>query len=309
MPRRSVAAAREVATACHLCGAPALPLFAARDYEHGVPGEWRLARCSACALVFLDPLPAAAEIGGFYPPDYSAYNSDTIISWMSRVVYAQDAKRIAALTGRSGRILDVGCGNGAALLALKKRGSWELHGVEIDAAAAERARKLGLPVQTGELTDCTFPEASFDLIRMGHVIEHARDPLAILRRAYALLKTGGVLFGETPNTDCLDFRLFGRYWGALHVPRHIVLFDDANLRRALAESGFRDVRMSWRLRTVGWSAGIQNFLADRCGLKVPPSGRVRWYALLIAPFLPVTLLQAAVHKTATVAFTAGKPAG
>jgi hypothetical protein len=41
---------------------------------------------------------------------------------------------------------------------------------------------------------------------------------------------------------------------------------------------------------------------------VPANGRVRWYPLLIAPFLPVTVLQALVSRTATMAFVARKPA-
>ena len=61
-----------------------------------------------------------------------------------------------------------------------------------------------------------------------------------------------------------------------------------------------------RLRTVGWSAGIQNWLADR-GLRVPANGRVRWYPALIAPFLPVTVLQSLVSRTATMAFVARRP--
>jgi 2-polyprenyl-3-methyl-5-hydroxy-6-metoxy-1,4-benzoquinol methylase len=142
---------------------------------------------------------------------------------------------------------------------------------------------------------------------MGHVVEHFREPVQALRRAYALLRPGGILYGETPNVDCLDFRLFGRYWGALHFPRHITLFDARTLRRALGDTGFTAIRLSSRLRTVGWSAGIQNLLADRFGLRVPPNGRVRWYPALILPFLPVTALQSLRGQTATVAWTARKP--
>ena len=69
-----------------------------------------------------DPLPDPGVVGSFYLPAYSAYNSDTSISWMSRVVFVQDARRISQMVSRDGRILDVGCGNGAALLALGRLG-------------------------------------------------------------------------------------------------------------------------------------------------------------------------------------------
>ena len=268
---------------------------------------WKIVRCSSCGLLAQDPLPNAIDIGGFYPPSYSAYNSGTLISWMSRMVFVQDARRISRLVPQGGSILDVGCGNGAALLAIGEMGFTRLAGLEINPAAVQRARDSGLDVRCGELLDADFPDSSFDLIRMGHVIEHVLDPVATLRRAYRLLKPGGILMGETPNTDCLDFSIFKKYWGALHIPRHIFIFNDRNLRQALEKSNFVDVEMSYGLRTVGWSAGIQNLLADRAGLPIPPSGRIAWYSLLIALFLPFTLAQAIFGKTATVAFRARKP--
>jgi SAM-dependent methyltransferase len=290
-----------------LCGSGDLAeLYCARDYEHGVPGEWQVAQCRACGFCCQDPLPAPEVIPSFYPRDYAPYTSDSVIDWLFKMVYWVDARRIRKLIGPSGRVLDVGCGNGAALLALKGQGEWDLWGVEIDPAAAEFARSRGLNVQTGDLLNADLPAGGFDLIRMGHVLEHVPDPVENLKRAYNLLRPKGLLFGETVNTDCLDSRLFGKYWGGLHLPRHIVFFDRHNLAHTLERIGFSDVRTMPRLRTVGWSAGIQNFLVDRIGLKVPRNGRVQWYILLIIPFLPVTLLQSIVHRTAAMAFLGRK---
>lgn len=294
---------------CNICNSSRWDaLFCAKDYEHGVPGAWKIVQCSSCGLVAQDPLPVQSEIAGFYPSSYSAYNSDTIISWMCRVVFALDARRISRLVPKNASILDVGCGNGMGLLAMRRLGFTRLAGLEIDPTAAQAAKASGLDVRCGELLDTDFADASFDLIRMGHVIEHVLDPMATLDRAYRLLKPGGVLMGETPNTDCLDWRIFKKYWGALHIPRHIFIFNDINLRRALQRANFHEIKMGFGLRTVGWSAGVQNLLADRAGLHIPPSGRVSWYTALIAIFLPFTLTQAAFGKTATVAFQARKPA-
>ncbi|MGH8129233.1 MAG: class I SAM-dependent methyltransferase [Steroidobacteraceae bacterium] len=296
-------------TPCPLCASLAQrPAFAARDYEHGVVGEWSIARCDACGLYFQAPLPHPAQIPSFYPPSYSAYNSDTLISLLFRFIYRLDARRVAKLIGRTGRVLDIGCGNGSALLQLRKRGRWQLCGLEFDESAAAKARERGLDVRSGDVLDCDFPDRSFDLIRMGHVIEHVVDPAATISRVYSLLKPGGVLYGETPNTNCLDFRIFGRYWGALHAPRHLTFFNSANLHKLLTDTGFSEIRIAPRLRTVGWSCGIQNLLADKGAVKVPDTGRVPWYVLLIVPFLPVTLLQSLFGTTATIAFIARKPA-
>lgn len=222
-------------------------------------------------------------------------------------VFWNDARTINKMTNGKGTILDIGCGDGGALLALQKLGDFKLYGLEQDPVAAERAQKQGLDVRSGDLMAAGYAERLFDLVRMGHVIEHVTNPAEILRRTFDLLKTGGVLFGETPNTESIDARFFKRYWGCLHIPRHTVLFGRSNLKRALQDAGFTDIVLSPRLRTVGWSASIQNILVDRFKLPIPPSGRVQWYILLILAFLPFTAVQALFGNTGSIAFFARKP--
>jgi hypothetical protein len=101
---------------CELCGGrETVPMFRARDYEHRVPGEWSVVRCARCGFMFLSPMPAEAELPSFYPPSYSAYQSNTLFSRIFRFVYRLDARRIRRLIGERGRLLDVGSGNGEAL--------------------------------------------------------------------------------------------------------------------------------------------------------------------------------------------------
>ena len=294
---------------CDLCRSDrhAEPVLEAADYEYGVAGGFTLSRCRACDFYYQTPRPARDVIPSYYPPTYAVYGDDPVVGWLFRATFWLDARRVSRLIGPRGRVLDVGCGAGGALSALSRAGDWEVFGLELDAEAAREANRRGFKVQQGDLVDSDFEPGSFDLIRMGHVIEHVRDPRATLRRAWELLRPGGILFGETPNIDCWDFRIFGRYWGALHFPRHIALFSPETIRRACEQTGFVETRIVSRLRTVGWSAGIQNWLADRAGLHVPANGRVRWYPVLIAPFLPVTMVQSLVSRTATMAFTCRRP--
>jgi len=305
---RSVQDAQLTGAVCDLCRSDrhAVPVLEAADYEYGVPGRFTLSHCTACDLYYQTPRPDRDVLPTYYPPTYAVYGDDPVVGWLFRLTYWLDARRVARLIGPRGRVLDVGCGAGGALTALAGAGKWEVCGLELDVEAARHAAQLGFNVRQGDLVDTDFPPESFDLIRMGHVIEHVRDPIATLQRAWQLLRPGGTLFGETPNIDCWDFRLFARYWGALHFPRHIALFSPETITRACEQAGFVGTRIIPRLRTVGWSAGIQNWLADR-GLRVPANGRVRWYPALIAPFLPVTVLQSLVSRTATMAFVARRP--
>lgn len=103
--------------------------------------------------------------------------------------------------GRSGRLLDVGCGLGFFLKAMASHKNWESFGYEISPAAVRYAReKLGLSnVICGRPEDAVLTQNSFDIITMWDVMEHLLRPDPLLRRCHALLKEGGICFVYTPN--------------------------------------------------------------------------------------------------------------
>jgi len=134
-----------------------------------------------------------------------------------RWYYAADPKR------RGGRALDVGSGAGQTL-ALFERFGWEAVGMDISPQAAAAARRSGHRVIQGELHPTSFPEGSFDLIWMCHVLEHAHDPRAMLMAAQRLLKPSGVAVVEIPIAEGLIPWLFGEYNLQWECPRHLVHF-------------------------------------------------------------------------------------
>ena len=285
------------------------PILDAEDYEYGVPGLFHLGQCCACGLHFQVPRPLPFWIPSFYPDGYVTYvESGSVLSrWLVRGYYAREARVMAALIGNSGHVLDVGCGAGLALEVFGQRRHWTLTGVELDSRSVRSAQRRGLEVLEGSFEEATLEPASFDLIRMSHYLEHVRDPLLNLERARTLLKPGGILYVEIPSIESWDFAVWGRYWGALHFPRHLIFPARRHMRTLLAQAGFTLVVVKARFRTCGWSAGIQNFLHDRWGLRVPPvGGRVAWYPLLVGLCLPLSLLQALCGRPGALAYIARK---
>jgi SAM-dependent methyltransferase len=142
-------------------------------------------------------------------------------------------------------VLDIGCGDGAFLRRLVAAGwTGPVHGFEPGHAAAERARARGLVIEekTFEQLDA---EAEFDLIVMRHVIEHVREPRAVLDRVHRALKGGGLAYIATPDERALSARLFGRYWHGYDPPRHLWVFRPDGIRRLLEEAGFDVVEERW----------------------------------------------------------------
>jgi SAM-dependent methyltransferase len=90
---------------------------------------------------------------------------------------------------RPASIIDVGCGNGANLVAIHRaEPAIALHGLDISHEAIDVARAR-VPDATFEVLDVRSgrtPEASYDLVLSSQVIEHVPDDDAFLRMVRAL---------------------------------------------------------------------------------------------------------------------------
>lgn len=107
--------------------------------------------------------------------------------------------------GPGTRVLDLGCGRGEVLLACHRAGA-RVAGIDSSAAAVEITREtldgIDADVRQGDVTRLPWPDASFDAVLSGDVIEHLvpEDAAAMLREAHRVLRPGGRLVLHTaPN--------------------------------------------------------------------------------------------------------------
>lgn len=99
------------------------------------------------------------------------------------------------------KVLEVGCGAGNTLAYLKKLGSKETFGIELDPQAADEAREKvdHLLVGDVEQLDLSYQKEIFDCIIFGDILEHLRDPWRVLERVTVFLKHGGQVVASIPN--------------------------------------------------------------------------------------------------------------
>jgi 2-polyprenyl-3-methyl-5-hydroxy-6-metoxy-1,4-benzoquinol methylase len=157
------------------------------------------------------------------------------------------------ITGRSGRLLDMGSGLGFFVKAMAAHPSWEAHGCEISPAAVKYAREqLGLKnVVCTRLQDAELPAGSFDIVTMWDVIDHILHPDPLLSRCHSLLKQDGVLFIRTPNVPVQLLRArVAQALGAiradakyLQASDHAHYYSAPSIRRLLERNGFADVAL------------------------------------------------------------------
>jgi 2-polyprenyl-3-methyl-5-hydroxy-6-metoxy-1,4-benzoquinol methylase len=261
---------------CVVCGAEG-SAFHRGLRDRLLPGAqaWDFSRCPRCGLLWLDPMPIAADLArayghGYYTHDDSepertwyrrayyflrggyvawrwGYGRETVPRWQRllgalMVLYPRrradmdfSAMHLPARPG--GRLLEVGCGGGRALRVLEELG-WQAEGVDFDPDAVEIARRRGLDVRQGTLGEARYPDGRFHAVVMSHVIEHLPDPRALLRECHRILAADGTLVVITPNAGSWGHSLFGPHWFSLEPPRHAMVFGAANLRRMVEEEGF-----------------------------------------------------------------------
>jgi 2-polyprenyl-3-methyl-5-hydroxy-6-metoxy-1,4-benzoquinol methylase len=146
-------------------------------------------------------------------------------------------KEIAKNGQQKGTMLDVGAATGFFLDIARSEG-WETYGIELSRYAAEVARGKGLRVSAGTTDDCDFPPGFFDVVTAWDVIEHMPKPLAELEKIHNLLKPGGLLVINTPDSGCMLARLLGKRWHLVVPPEHLNLFHRRSLKVALEKVGY-----------------------------------------------------------------------
>jgi SAM-dependent methyltransferase len=213
-----------------------------------------------------------------------------------------------------GPLLDVGCGGGLFLGMMRERG-FRVVGLDSSREAAATAwRRQQAPAVCGDLARAPFRARSCAGITMFHVLEHLYDPRAYLTSAWELLAPDGRLVVQVPNAGCWQFRLLGRRWNGLDIPRHLFDYRDRHVERLLEECGFEVLRrkyFSLRDNPAGLATSVAPDLDPmaRRVRAVPESGGARLakdavYLALVAAALGPTLLEAAFGAGSTVTIEA-----
>jgi SAM-dependent methyltransferase len=159
------------------------------------------------------------------------------------------ARRRALLLGearRGERVLDLGCGAGRFVAALREAGA-DAVGVELAEGALERARRNvpGADLRRlGAEGEVPVEDSSVDLVWCSEVLEHVPDTAGLLSEARRVLRTGGRLLVTTPSYALPRRALIALLRWERHADplgQHVRFYTRRSLTRALHATGFEDV--------------------------------------------------------------------
>jgi len=237
---------------CQICRSgtlEAIPAYAefprATSDSKPWPAGGQLTVCSHCGAIQKIPdLRWLEEIASIYR-DYDIYQQSAGAEQLIFDSSGQSEPRSRKLVDHirrqvklpaAGRLLDIGCGNGAALRNFARAlPQWTFYGSELSDATIEPLRQIPgfAKLFVGSLTEIG---ERFELISVIHTLEHVLSPRQTLSQAADLLGSAGVLFIEVPDIETSPFDLL--------VADHLLHFSRETLRYLLAQAGVRPLSVS-----------------------------------------------------------------
>lgn len=191
------------------------------------------------------------------------------------------------------RVLDVGCAQGRAVIALAQRG-YEAYGIEpweyARNVAMELARRVNTEVSIyeGRAESIPFDEGFFDVVLAMSVMEHVQDLDLSLREIYRVLRPGGLFWFNSASSLCpiqqeiKGFPLFGWYpdplkqrimsWARDHRPALVGHTETPAMHwwtpwkanRKLRTAGFSEVWDRWDLQNTKQLRGLKKWAICTC---------------------------------------------
>jgi ubiquinone/menaquinone biosynthesis C-methylase UbiE len=137
-------------------------------------------------------------------------------------------------------VLDVGFGTGYSLNKFKELGI-NVTGITMD--VVEFAAMKGHDVRMMDLNLLDFEDETFDLVWCRHALEHSVMPFIALSEYKRVLKSGGYLYVEVPQDECV------------HVdnPNHYSMLSDRSWQALMRKAGLNLInRGQWTIHLEGW---------------------------------------------------------
>lgn len=221
----------------------------AKIKDYAVSDEtFYLSKCEDCSFVFTNPRPDINEIGRYYQSEnYTPHHTSNkslfyrIYRFIRSYMFTKKMGYIRQHLTRKPEdiaLLDYGAASGEFLNFCSAQNMHQLVGVEQDATCRQDAlAHYGISIESVSEFSTIEPDA-FNVITLWHVLEHIHNLDETVNQFYELLKKDGLLVVSVPNYNSLDRTIYGDYWAAYDVPRHLYHFKISTISLLMKRLGF-----------------------------------------------------------------------
>lgn len=279
---------------CPVCEGQSLKAhLSARDPDNLFDAPFNLLRCDSCGFIFLG---GVIKLNGLYPKAY--YRNPKVLlkllfNFALDIFISSRIKLVRKYRKNPGKILDIGCGDGSFLVGIKRYG-WDVLGADTSPAARDCMADKKLPLLKSGFLDSDIGAESMDAVTYWYSFEHLANPAEYLDKTYRVLKKGGILIVSVQNIESLQAVFSGSKWFHLDIPRHILHFSPATLKKILSRTHFTILDIehhSLQMNVFGWYQSLLNLLGCRTNFLYKSLKRDYGFGKnTILPFLATVLL-------------------
>ena len=232
-------------TPCQICNSPNAPLYATKD-------GLCLYKCESCGLVYLDPMLSLESVSNLYSDAYCGTTTGYFAKADKKLRRARRLLKKIRNKASGNKFLDVGCNGGFTMEAARETG-FAAHGIELDGASLDYARKNfpGNDYFQGTVQQYQTT-MQFDVVYCSEVIEHVSDVNSFLSAIAQLMKPNALLYLTTPDIGHWRRPKNIYEWDAFCPPSHCLYFNPSNLAKLLVSHGFDIIKVRW-----AWKPGIR----------------------------------------------------
>lgn len=198
-------------------------------------------QCQNCDFLFTNPMPTQTELNSYYN---SLYHVEKVQKEKVRAKAKLVLQRLKKIKGKNLEVLEIGCSYGYFLKEAEKQ-KHKCSGIELSKITAKFAKEN---LKTNNIYNVNFEtwktKNKYDVVVLLDVIEHLPDPNKSISKIKKLLKKDGVIVFTTPNTNSLEYKLYGKRWEWVSPPAHISLFNQKTVRKIMNENHFEELELS-----------------------------------------------------------------
>jgi len=215
---------------CIVCGNAAIHVF---RIQYSKP-DYAVVQCLRCGFLFIPSVFRQQINFTQYKSSETAREVAKADLWIKRQRNLLRYRLIRKLHP-SGRLLDIGCGFGHFLLTGREMG-YRVHGIEMSRNNAEFIRgQFGIPVVEGDFLRIPL-KTEYDVVTLWDTLEHMDRADLVLEKVSRVLKPGGAVYIQVPQSDSFFARLLRDRWWAVGLD-HVNYFSGTTIRLLLRRYG------------------------------------------------------------------------
>lgn len=196
-------------------------------------------QCINCQIIYCLPILSDEELSQYYKSD-QYYFTNNIHNLKSRKF--EKYYKIIKDKYLNPNVLDFGCGDLKLLSYLRER-NINCHGYDNNKSIynLNYYNFFKDNVLIGDIEKLEKINNKFDVIILNQVIEHIQEPLKLFQILSNIICDEGIIIIETPNTNCIQFKLFRENAIHLDSPRHRILYNKKNLSEIAEKYQFKKI--------------------------------------------------------------------